>query len=271
MGDKDSGTGTLGKALTLLAAIVRDSGKRPLTAIAEEIGLPRATAHRTAQALQHMGYLIRSRRGYYHAGPALAALTPGVGPAAVATGIARPVLAQLAAQEDCLAHLGIFEQDMVTYLLKEGVGKEALFTRQNMQMEAYCSGLGKVLLAGLDEEALETYLANGPFIALTPNTLVEPAALREEIARVRRQGFAIDNCEVDENLFCIAAPLFDPSGRVFAAVSLSFPRSAIDRDGWRKHLSALQEGMRKIMTRMTGSGESPARSPEPPPAPALQE
>lgn len=250
MGDHDSSTGALDKAFRLLTAVVADNGQQPLSALAEDLGLPRATAHRAAQALERAGYLIRSRRGYYHAGPALAGLAFHAEPATVAAGVARPILAQLAAQQHCLAHLGVFEQDMVTYRLKEGERKDMLFTRKDMQLEAYCSGLGKVLLAGLDEEALDSYLGNGPFVALTPNTIVSPDALRIEIARVHDQGYAIDNREISENLFCIAAPLADPEGHVFAAISLSFPSAVILATGWERPLAALHKATAKIGVRM---------------------
>ncbi len=252
MGDNESPDHVLGKALGLLSAIVLDNGRRSLSAIAEELRIPRATAHRTAQALQRDGYLIRSRRGYYHPGPALALPGRHSSPITLATGVARPILAQLAMQEDCLAHMGIFEQDMVTYLLKEGAGKDALFTRQNMQLEAYCSGLGKVLLAALDDSALDAYLADGPFVPLTPNTIVDPEALRAEIARVRLQGYGIDNCEASETLFCIAAPLFGEAGEVLAAISISLSTSAIVRSGWQRPLNRLRDAVSKISARMHG-------------------
>jgi len=252
MGAMDSFSGSVDKAFRLLEAVTRDNGQQPLSRIAADLGLPRATAHRMAQALERAGWLIRSRRGYYHAGSALAAIAPHSAPAAVAAGIARPLLVQLAARQHCLAHLGVFEQDMVTYRLKEGARADMLFTRKDMQLEAYCSGLGKVLLAALDDDALDAYLANGPFVALTPNTIVEPGALRAEIAQVRDRGYALDNCEVSEALSCIAAPLASPAGQVFAAISLSFPSAVIRRSGWDRPLADLLRAAERISLRMRG-------------------
>jgi IclR family transcriptional regulator, acetate operon repressor len=90
-----------------------------------------------------------------------------------------------------------------------------------MQLEAYCSGIGKVLLAHLPKAACEDYLAAGPFVALTSRTIVDPDLLRAELANVRHQGFAVDNHEVAEDLRCIAVPLRRPDGEVVAAVSVS--------------------------------------------------
>ena len=240
----------LDRGLRLLAALVQDGGRRPLTEVAAAIGLSRASAHRAASMLQGSGYLIRSRRGYYHAGPMLAALGQAARAEAVVAGIARPILAGLARRLGCLAHFGVFEQDMVTYLLKEGAGKDVLFTRADMQLEAYCSGLGKVLLAAQEEEALAAYLDNGPFVRLTPHTLVEPDDLRREIARARDQGFALDRFEAAEDLFCIAVPLRDGAGQVFAAVSLSFPCPDKTPPDWSRALESLKRAAGQIEERM---------------------
>lgn len=159
-------------------------------------------------------------------------------------------LAQLAISLDCLAHLGVFEQDMVTCLLKEGARKGMLFTRKNMQLEAYCSGIGKVLLAALDEDALEAYLANGPFVPLPANTIVEPEALRAEVVKVRDQDFAIDKREISEDLFCLTLPLTDSTRHVFAAITMSLPNAAIDKRSWNGPLSVLRDGAVCIQARM---------------------
>nr|MBP6380884.1 IclR family transcriptional regulator [Sphingorhabdus sp.] len=135
--------------------------------------------------------------------------------------VAAPLLHELAARVRTVVQLGTFENDMVTYRIKTGRGANALFTRIGMQLEAYCSGMGKVLLANLPVAEREAYLASGPFVALTEHTIVEPARLREELDAVRNQGFAIDDEEVSPGLRCMAVPLRRSDGRVLAAISVS--------------------------------------------------
>jgi DNA-binding IclR family transcriptional regulator len=233
-------TGYLDRALALLDAIVRDRGQRSLSEIAKSMHLPLATAHRLAQRLVSTGYLVRSRRGYYHAGPVLAHLRQALDEAEVAVGIARPFLERLARRFGCTAHLGRFDQDMVTYLLKTGHAQNDLFTKETMQQEAYCSGLGKALLSGLGKDRLESYLAGGPFIRLTPNTIVDEGELRKEIALTRARGYAIDNCEISDGLFCVAVPLKDETGDVFAAMSLSFTDASVSPDNCQPVVAALK-------------------------------
>lgn len=96
----------------------------------------------------------------------------------------------------------------------------ALFTRVGMQLEAYCSAIGIVLLANLPLAEREAYLAGGPFVALTHRTIVDPAMLREELAAARLRGFAIDDEEVAPNLRCMAVSPHTTDGRVLAAISV---------------------------------------------------
>ena len=212
---------SLDRALRVLGAVVGDRGERNLTALAAELGAPVASLHRIVASLARGGYLSAVGRGRYGVGPALRALAEEALSAPALAALVRPELEALARRTRRIAHFGIFENDMVTYLVKAGRGGERLFTREGMQLEAYCSGIGKVLLAHLDEPERERYLAAGPFIALTPDTRTDPADLRLELERVRVQRFAIDAREVAPDLTCIAVPVASPDGRARAAVSLS--------------------------------------------------
>lgn len=110
---------------------------------------------------------------------------------------------------------------MVTYELKAGQSAGDLFTQVGMQLEAYCSGIGKVLLAHLPEPAQTAYLSTGPFPALTNQTITDPVLLKDELDIVLRRGFALDDEEVVAGLQCVAVPILKQNGAVIAAVSAS--------------------------------------------------
>jgi DNA-binding IclR family transcriptional regulator len=74
---------------------------------------------------------------------------------------------------------------MVTYLIKEGDAQDHTLSRQAMQFEAYCAGLGKALLAHTPKTKRNDYLSSGTFVPLTPNTLTTPEALSAEFERIR--------------------------------------------------------------------------------------
>jgi DNA-binding IclR family transcriptional regulator len=175
--------------------------------------------------------LVRAGNGRYAPGPRLGALARQCLTAPLIAA-ARLKLRRMARQLGATAHMGILEDAMVTYLVKEHGGGPELLTRENNQLEAYCSGLGKVLLAHLSQDDRENYLASGPFVALTSKTITDPAALRAELLNIRRQDYARDNAEVDDRLFCLAVPVRDLAGEVRCAISISQHSQAPVPSSW---------------------------------------
>jgi IclR family transcriptional regulator, pca regulon regulatory protein len=101
---------------------------------------------------------------------------------------------------------------------------------------AYATSMGRVLLAGLPEDALESYLGSVRLDRLSPRTVSTPDALRAELGRVRRQGWALVDQELEEGLRSVAAPLRDRAGRVVAAVNLSAHASRTSAEKVRRDL-----------------------------------
>ena len=212
---------SLKRTLAMLDAVIADGGLSSVAKLARQIAMPLATAHRQVTTLVAEGYLTASGGGHYVAGARLLGMLHRLDEKQIIANVAAPLLHELAALVRTVVQLGTFENDMVTYRIKTGRGANALFTRIGMQLEAYCSGIGKVLLANLPVAEREAYLASGAFVALTERTIVEPARLREELDAVRNQGFAIDDEEIAPGLRCMAVPLRRSDGRVLAAISVS--------------------------------------------------
>lgn len=212
---------SLKRTLAMLEAVIADGGRSSIAELARQIGMPSATAHRQVTTLVAEDYLATSGGGRHFAGARLLALLQQVDEKQAVANVAAPLLHALAAKVRSIVQLGTFENDMVTYRIKTGKGAGSLFTQVGMQLEAYCSGMGKVLLANLPEEEREAYLAGGPFVALTDHTIVDPARLREELDKIRVQGFAIDDEEVVTGLRCMAVPLHRRDGKTVAAISVS--------------------------------------------------
>jgi len=101
---------------------------------------------------------------------------------------------------------------------------------------AYATSMGRVLLAGQADEWLDDYLATVKLQALTRRTITEAAALRAEIARVRSQGWALVDQELEDGLRSIAAPIRDAGGVVTAAVNVSAPARRGDSSTIRREL-----------------------------------
>lgn len=230
----------------MLEAVIGDGGRRSVAALARDRGLPVATAHRQVVTLVSESYLARLPNGRYVAGPRLLALLHQIDEKQMVANAAAPVLHRLAAQVGSIVQLGSLDNDMVTYRIKTGRGAGDLFTRVGMQLEAYCSAIGKVLLAHLPAPERDAYLATGPFVPLTRRTIVDPDALRQELERVRQQGYAVDDEEIADGLVCVAMPVRGADGRVIAAASVSRDSDAARRQGFTQILDLLGAAVAEI-------------------------
>ncbi|MDE2596533.1 MAG: IclR family transcriptional regulator [Sphingomonadales bacterium] len=212
---------SLCRTLATLEAVVEDGGRSNVSALARAIDMPVATAHRQVSTLVAEGYLKPCGGGRHIAGPRLLGLMHRLDEKQVIANVAAPFLHRLAGDLRTVVQLGTLENDMVTYRIKTGEGAGSLFTRIDMQLEAYCSGIGKVLLAYLPQDQRAAYVATGPFVPLTARTIIDPTLLAMELAAAKDQGFAIDDGEIADDLRCMAVPICHPDGRVLASISVS--------------------------------------------------
>lgn len=204
--------------MALLEAVLVDGGRSRASSLAGGLNVPVATMHRHLATLRDAGLLTPVGGGRHVAGPRMLAFAGRISVPEVLSGIGRQLLPDFARRLGCVVQLGTLDGDMVTYRVKAGGD---LFTKVGMQLEAYCSAIGKVLLAHLPDGEQARYLEAGPFVQLTAHTITEPRALAKEFAAVRRLGFACDREEISEGLACIAVPLRDANGMVVAAISAS--------------------------------------------------
>jgi IclR family acetate operon transcriptional repressor len=120
-------------------------------------------------------------------------------------------------------NLVIATQDEVVYLDQvESAHLVKMFTQPGMRAPLYCTGCGKVILASRPAEAVDALLG-APMRRHTSHTITTREALEVELERIRRDGFALDNEEMEEGVRCVAVPVFDRRGAVAAALSVSGP------------------------------------------------
>jgi IclR family pca regulon transcriptional regulator len=121
---------------------------------------------------------------------------------------------------------------------------------------AYATSMGRVLLAGLTEDELERYLAEAVLDPITARTVTEPARLREIVAEVGRQGYAIVDQELEEGLRAVAAPIRGAGDSVTAAINLSAHASRVSMAAMRSELlPALQATARHIEADLRSQGQ----------------
>ena len=181
---------------------------------------PDASGYRLIQTLERIGAVARGPNGRYRLGMLLVSLSNNVAIHECLREAGHKISRELAARFNLTVHIGRLEFGMVTYVDKvSSPNSFPVHTRIGAQHEAYCTGLGKVLLAALPEDQLEIFVMDGDLIALTPYTVKDSKSLRTQLGRARNDGFAIDNRESQANMFCIAVPICDFEGATIAAMS----------------------------------------------------
>lgn len=144
---------------------------------------------------------------------------------------AKPILEQIV--EDCneTAYVAIYKEQHTVYLdVVETNLTVRVVSRVGSRLPAYCTAAGKVHLAHMTDEELEDLLSDIKFVQHTPTTIVGATALKAELEKVREQGYAFDDEELDAGVRCIAAPIRDYTRRIVGAISISGPSMRIDNE-----------------------------------------
>lgn len=207
------------KAFNLLRSFNSPDEGLTSSELSRRAQLPEASGYRLVQTLEGIGALVRDSRGRYRLGMLLLTLSQEITSSDLWREVSHNVLAKVIGDWSSSAHVGVFEDGMVTYVAT--AGQSPLNVRVGMQLEAYSTALGKVLLASLSRSALNAYFAEGELVPLTNRTITERSSFCAALQQARDQGHAIDDSETLERLRCVAAPIVNPGGQVVAAVSIS--------------------------------------------------
>lgn len=208
------------KAFALLKAFHDPSEWVTSCELSRRANLPEASGYRLIQTLEEIGAVVRGPRGRYRPGLLLLSLSHNVTISELLRDASQVLMTDLSRTLGLTTHMGVLEHGMVTYVAKVSApGSFPVHTRVGAQLEPYCSGLGKVLLAALPDDEVERFILDGELVPLTPFTITTPGALRTELRHVREQGFAVDDREHQANMRCIAVPVRDQEGRAVAALS----------------------------------------------------
>jgi len=143
---------------------------------------------------------------------------------------ARPVMRRLMEATGETANLGVEKEGQVLFLSQvETHANIRAFFPPGTLSAMHASGIGKALLAQMDEDRLSRRLEGG-LQSFTPRTITDRLALQEDLARIRGRGYSVDDEERNLGMRCIAAPVFDAAGEALAGISVSGPTSRVTTD-----------------------------------------
>ena len=239
--------GTVAKALDVLDLVAGFGRPVRFSELQERSDLPKATLYRLCQTLAGQGMLVvDADTGRYALGMRLVRLAHAAWTQASLGPIARPFLDALVARTGRVVHLAQLDAGHVLYIDKRVPSRPpAMYSAAGRVGPAYCTGVGKAMLAHLAPAALEAALAEQGFAAHTAHTITDAAALRRELARVRERGHAFDAEEHEPGIVCIAMPVLTPGGRALGAISVTGNGTRDDLPALEAaHLGALAEAVR---------------------------
>jgi DNA-binding IclR family transcriptional regulator len=220
---------SLERALDLLEQLA-DAGELGVSELAARTGLVPSTAHRLLGTLVARGYASQSAAsGRYLVGYKLLELASGLQDRLERLRTAaKPHLKAIQEQTGETTNLVVLEGRNAVYIESvSGTRSVRLFTEIGQAIPAHTSGSGKALLAWRAPEDVEALLGDAPLPASTPRTLTTLAALKDDLARIRRRGYATDNEEHELGVACVATPILDGAGQALAAISVSGPTPRI--------------------------------------------
>jgi len=249
---------SLERGLAVIRAFGEDAPEMTLSEVASRAKLTRAAARRFLLTLTDLGYVRTDGRRF--------ALSPRVlelGYAYLSSlslpEIAEPHLERLVAQVRESSSVSVLDGDDIVYVARVPTSRiMRVAINVGTRFPAHATSMGRVQLAALADGELDAYLARADLRPLTSRTLTAPDALRAELARIRAQGWALVDQELEEGLRSVAAPIRDRTGRVVAAVNVSAHASRASRDTVRKTLlPPLLATAKRIEADLRAAGPTP--------------
>jgi IclR family transcriptional regulator, pca regulon regulatory protein len=196
-----------------------------LSDVARTTGLSRAAARRFLLTLEQLGY-VRQARGRFALTPRVLELGYAYLSSLTLPEVAQPHLERLVGEVQESSSVSLLDGDDVVYVARVATRRIMSVTISvGTRFPAYATSMGRVLLAALPDDEVDAKLSRADLRKLTARTIISAEDLHDEIERVRRQGYAIVDEELEAGLRSIAAPIHDSAGVVTAAVNLSVQAS----------------------------------------------
>lgn len=233
---------SIAKALALLRRVGTAEPPASFSGLLETTGLPKATLHRLLQELVSAGLIRTAPDRTYRPALALLELAYRAWESIDLKQIAARHVDALWQSTDETVHLAVRDGLEIIYIDKRESPKTLrLFSSVGRRGPLHCTGVGKAILAHLPNPERDEIIERITLSGHTPHTITSRHLLRAEFDRIRADGFARDCEEHEEGIFCVAAPIFDRTGRPVASVSVTAPGIRMDR----KRLDALAPEVRE--------------------------
>ena len=223
---------TVGKALDVLEQVAGFGRSVRFSELQAVSPFPKATLYRLVRTLSRQGMLsFDPERRTYSLGVRLVRLAHRAWEQSSLAPIARPHIEALSRAVQETVHLAQLDNAQVLYVDKMSTRRPIpMYSEAGKIGPAYCTGVGKVMLAYLEEPVLSETLAQQSFHRFTDTTIVTEDALRTELAAIRARGYGVDREEHEPGIICVATPILSPGGSVLGGLSVTGTTSRTSLD-----------------------------------------
>lgn len=220
---------------------------RSVAEIANDACLSRASVRRLLLTLEMLGYAESSRR-VYHLKTRVLKLGVSYLSSTSVIAAAQPVLERITGILGESASMSMLDGDRIVYVARSAASRVlSVGLSVGSRLPAYCTSMGRVLLAALPEEQLDAYLRNLRPRAYTAKTVTDPEKLRAVVLKARKDGFALVNEELEAGLRALSVPVCNRQSRVVAAINVGAHALRIDQKQMlRRCLPVLRESAATI-------------------------
>lgn len=244
------------KALQILMALNKFENESSISEIARYTDLSESTIHRILQELLECNFVEKdTKQKLYRIGFQTKQFAISV----------KTMDILIDASYEEIEHLNNVTKETINLIVPDGYSgvylakAEAqnqirLRSKVGWKLPLYCSSGGKLILAYQTEEWLEAYFAAVNLEKLTHNTITDATMIRKELAEVRAQGYALDNREHNDDIICIAAPIFNAEGKILGTISISAPEYRFSLEKALSYKTVLMESVATISAKFGYAG-----------------
>lgn len=233
------------KASSIISTLVKNKTPLTLTAISKKTGLSRSTTLKILDTLGMIGYVRKDKNAKYTLGSELIQLANEYVRNLDIYRVCYPYLKQLHNEFDETVHLGILDNRQVIIIYKLETQKPVVCVNSGpSNRPLYCTAMGKAILADFTPDMLEAYLADTVLVPYTSKTITNPGALRENLVQIARQGYAVDDNEIEQDVYCLGVSI--SKWNEPAAISISIPTYRMNPELERRIVERLLKLKRQI-------------------------
>ena len=246
---------TVTKAFGIVAALAPETDRGlTLADLSQRLAIPKSTVHRYLATLLELGLAERCDTERFRLGPKVIELAGAYLANSDLRNQSQAVLDGLSAETNETIHLAVRSGAEVVYIAKvESRHAVRMYSFIGARLPMYCTALGKAMLAFGPDDWLRETLARG-LDPRTPHTLTTASALKADLEAIKLQGFSFDKEENEVGVRCVGAPVFDFTGSVIAAISLSGPTDRMDRKRFAELGPVVRDAARHISRRLGYAG-----------------